>query len=99
MKFQRMLSQPHVIFYGDIQPSSPQQPEGVWQRFVHAISKETFWQSLVKFATGSSAPVIKKRSDRTGKVSYTIYDPVSQEQSGWLSETEAREWLEQRYYQ
>ena len=99
MKFQRMLSQPHVILYRDTQPSLTNQSEGIWQRFVCAISRETFWQSLVKFATGSSAPVVKKRRDRTGKVSYTIYDPVSQEQSGWLSETEAREWLEQRYYQ
>ncbi|MEM8615215.1 MAG: hypothetical protein AAGF93_24635 [Cyanobacteria bacterium P01_H01_bin.105] len=99
MKFQRTVSQPYILLHDD-QLSSTRSAEvsGVWQRFVHALSLDDFWTFLVKFATGSSEPVVRKRCDRTGNISYTIYDPMSQQQSGWLSEADARMWLEQRYH-
>ncbi len=101
MKFQRTLSQPYVILPGDLDPSSAEQSgnDGVWQRFVDFFSLDTFCSSLLKFATGSEGPMVRKRCDRNGDIAYTIYDPVTQQQSGWLSEAEARTWLEQRYYQ
>lgn len=100
MKFQRTVSQPYILLHDD-QLSSTRSAEvsSVWQRFVHALSLDAFWISLVKFAAGSSDPVVRKRCDRKGNISYTIYDPMNQQQSGWLSEDEARTWLEQRYHQ
>lgn len=100
MKFQRTLSQPYILLPQD-EPSSPQQSlgdRGRWQRFIRALTLDTFWRSFIKFATGSSEPTVSQRCDRNGTISYTVYDPTTQQHSGWLSEAEARDWLEQRYY-
>lgn len=101
MKFQRTLSQPYVILHGDVEPSPADQPRsgGIWQRFANVFSLDTLCSSLLKFATGAEGPMVRERCDRNGEISYTIYDPVTQQQSDWLSEMEARTWLEQRYYQ
>lgn len=77
------------------------------RHFVKYFFSKTLWASVLKLATGSSEPVVDKRCDsaradlsiRNGQTYYTIYDPITQQRSGWLSEAEARTWLEQRYYQ
>ena len=98
MKFQRRLSEPHGIMLQGCEPQRSRLGE-YWQRFTKAFSRDTFWASVLKLATGSSDPVIEKRCDENGQTTYNIYDPITQQQSGWLSEAETRTWLEQRYYQ
>ncbi|MEM7065529.1 MAG: hypothetical protein AAF572_20480 [Cyanobacteria bacterium P01_B01_bin.77] len=100
MKFQRTLSQPYILLQQDALSSSQQNSgnQGRWQRLTQALDLDAFWKALIKFATGSSEPTISQRCDRNGTISYTIYDPITQQHSGWLSEVEARDWLEQRYY-
>ena len=59
--------------------------------------RSSFWQTLLKLATGSTEPLV--RQDTSAKeISYTVYDPTTQQQITGLSETEARIWLEQRYH-
>ncbi|MEL6129331.1 MAG: hypothetical protein AAFR30_05400 [Cyanobacteria bacterium J06628_4] len=97
MKFQRRLSEPHGI---SLQGYGPQKSRlgNYWQRLTSAFSHDAFWASVLKLATGSSEPVIEKQCGDNGQTRYSIYDPVTQQQSGWLSEAEVRTWLEQRYY-
>lgn len=93
MKFQRRLSQPHVVLLQEplvYRPAVKRQRRLVWS---------DFWASVVKLVVGSAEPVIEEQRDRNGQVSYTIHDPTTQQQVHGLSEQEARIWLEQRYYQ
>lgn len=97
MKFQRRLSEPHGIILQGCEPQKSRLGH-YWQRLTNTFSQDAFWASVLKLATGPSEPVVEKRCGDNGQISYSIYDPVTQQQSGWLSEAEARTWLEQRYY-
>ncbi len=97
MKFQRQLSEPHIVF--PQQQRSGWSLTGKWRRFIRRLSQSGCWESWLKLMTGSSEPIVEQRCDLKGKTSYMVYDPVTQQKSPWLSETEARAWLEQRYYQ
>lgn len=99
MKFRRRLSEPHGIMLENCPPE--QQPfwlRNCWQRLTKTVTHKDFWTYVLELATVSSEPVVTRRG-RNGQLSYTIYDPITQQQVDGLSETEARTWLEQRYYQ
>ena len=100
MKFQRRLSEPYVVMLEE-PLSESRWPLGKawWQRLISPLFQARFWVYFLNLATGSSDPIIEKRCDLKGQVYYTIYDPVTEQQSTRLSEAEARAWLEQRYYQ
>ena len=96
MKFQRRLSEPHLVF---LQEQSPRWSlTGKWWRYLTSVKTEV-WTSVLKLMTGSSEPMIQKRCDRKGQISYTIYDPITEQEVVGLAETEVRVWLEERYYQ
>ncbi|NEQ53878.1 MAG: hypothetical protein F6K11_27730 [Leptolyngbya sp. SIO3F4] len=100
MKFRRRLSEPNGIILDRYPPEERKSWVGNgWQRFAKGLSSKSFWDSVLKLATGSSEPVIEKRQDSKGQTVYSVYDPVTQQQVDKLSETEVRTWLEQRYYQ
>ena len=96
MKFQRRLSEPNIVFPQE-QPPRWSLAGNWWHRLT--LGQKDFWANVLKLATGSSEPFVQKRCDRNEQTSYTIYDPVTQQEVTGLSETEARVWLEQRYYQ
>ena len=93
MKFQRQLSEPYIVIAADSRP------------FLRTEKREqgsffgAFWQSLLKLLLGSSEPIIEKQLDNNGQTTYSIYDPITQQQVSGLAEAEVRVWLEQRYYQ
>lgn len=91
MKFERHLSRPHTIFLQSSPGSSPGRQV--------SISWSAVGKAIVKLLVGSAEPIVEQRCNSEGHTYYTIYDPVNQRQVGGLSETEARAWLEQRYYQ
>ncbi|MEM6255712.1 MAG: hypothetical protein AAF821_22590 [Cyanobacteria bacterium P01_D01_bin.156] len=100
MKFRRRVSEPQLI----ILDNCPSEQSRSWvgnglQQMAKGISSKSFWNSVLKLATGSSEPVIEKQSDRQGQPVYSVYDPVTQQRVDCLSEAEVRAWLEQRYYQ
>ena len=96
MKFQRRLSEPHIVF---LQKQPPRWSlTGELGRCLTSMPKEV-WTSVLKLMTGSSEPMIHKQCDRRGQISYSIYDPSTQHTIAGLSETEVRVWLEERYYQ
>ncbi|ESA37000.1 hypothetical protein N836_05410 [Leptolyngbya sp. Heron Island J] len=100
MKFQRRLSEPHIVrLERQLSESRWLFSKAWWQHLSSPVFREKFWAYLLKLATGSSEPIIEKRCDRQGQTYYTIYDPVTEQQSARLSEAEVRTWLEQRYYQ
>lgn len=98
MKFQRRLSEPHIIVMEEQLPGLSLRGKW-WQRLTRPLYQPDFWASLLKLMTGSAEPMIEKRCDRQGQTYYTIYDPVTQQRSEFQSEAEVRTWLEQRYYQ
>ncbi len=99
MKFRRRVSEPQVIILDGCCPEDKTSwVENCWQRVTKGLSSKSFWDSVLTLATGSSEPVVEKRCNSKGQTFYSIYDPVTQQQVDGLSETEARTWLEQRYY-
>ncbi|MEA5466592.1 hypothetical protein [Leptothoe sp. PORK10 BA2] len=100
MKFRRRVSEPQVIILDGYLPAKQQSWVGnYWQRVAKGLSSKSFWDSVLKLATGSSEPVIEQRDNGEGQTVYSIYDPITQQQVDGLSEAEVRTWLEQRYYQ
>lgn len=95
MKFQRRLSEPHIVLLQEPPPNLTN--KRLW-RFIGAFLPAV-WQSVLKLIMGSAEPIFEKHVDSSGQVLYTIYDPVTQQQVNGLSEHDARVWLEQRYYQ
>ena len=93
MKFQRQLSEPYIVIAADSRPSLRVEKRE-YGSFLGA-----FWQSLLKLLLGSSEPLIEKQLDNNGQTTYSIYDPITQQQISSLTEAEVRVWLEQRYYQ
>ena len=99
MKFQRRLSEPYIVMLEEpLSESRWSLEKSRWQRLVSSLLQARFWTYLLNLATGSSEPIIEKHCDRKGQTYYTIYDPVTEQQSTQLSEAEVRTWLEQRYY-
>lgn len=56
------------------------------------------FQQVLAAVAGSSDPIVYQKRDRHGQCYYTIYDPVTQQRTRCMSETDVRAWLEQRYY-
>lgn len=56
-------------------------------------------QSVVYFLTQRQEPRIYRRSDRSGRLYYEIFDPVTGLHTALGSEQDVRAWLERRYYQ
>lgn len=61
-------------------------------------SSATFWKALLNLFLGTTDPVVNREAGSEENLTYTVYDPISQQQIKGLSESEARTWLEQRYY-
>lgn len=55
------------------------------------------WTALLQALTPNHDPIIKPCRDRQGLAYYRIYDPVTGDRFTCRSETEVRQWLEQRY--
>jgi hypothetical protein len=56
-----------------------------------------FWQSFVRFLSGSSEPRISQKRDRSGNLYFQVHDPVSGQSLSLYSEQEVRMWIDQRY--
>ena len=55
------------------------------------------WATVLQALSGNREPVIQHRRDRQGNLYYHIYDPERDARFTCASETEVRQWLEQRY--
>lgn len=47
--------------------------------------------------TASSEPKVTQRRDRTGNLTWRVYDPVTGQAHQFSSESEVRSWLDQRF--
>lgn len=106
MKFQRTPSNPNIVIlqdcdmppcnaYADVKPSWV---KALKHRLGSLVSFNSLWERLIRFAAGSSEPVVEQRWDRQGYQFYAIYDPRTGQRTICHSEAEVRAWLEQRYY-
>jgi hypothetical protein len=55
-------------------------------------------QSVVCLLTHRQEPKIYRKSDRSGRLYYEIFDPVTGLHTALGTEQEVRTWLERRYY-
>jgi hypothetical protein len=66
-------------------------------RFTAILSR--LGNSLQTLFLSGSEPKVYLRRDRNGQTYLKIYDPISRQFFYCETQTEARAWLEQRYYQ
>ena len=98
MKFRRRVSEPQIIVVDDGPATDrPSTVRNRWRQMTKKLSSTSFWDAVLKLATGSSEPVINEQQNSDGQTVYSIYDPTTQQQIDNLSEAEVRTWLEERY--
>ena len=99
MKFRRQVSELQIIVIDECLPEVQKSWVATcWQRTTKSLASKSFWDAVLKWATGSSEPMIENYQDSHGNTVYRVYDPHTQQQVEHLSEAEVRIWLEQRYY-
>lgn len=100
MKFRRQVSEPQIIVVdGGLPEAQTSWVADCWQHTKKRLSSKSFWDAVLKLATGSSEPIIDHHQDDQGNTVYSVYDPSTQQQLDNLSEAEVRTWIERRYYQ
>lgn len=56
------------------------------------------WRSLLQQLLKGNEPQVRQARDRSGKIRWRVYDPVSGRSHVCLSEQEVRMWLEEVLY-
>ncbi|GAB4229629.1 MAG: hypothetical protein Kow00121_58550 [Elainellaceae cyanobacterium] len=57
------------------------------------------WHMLLSWLAASAEPHVWSTRDRTGHVSWSAYDPQTNQRLDHLSAADMRVWLEERHYQ
>lgn len=84
-----------------------QQLEGLYQRSPNTAFKLQIWRFFQQIGAAvvqeltrdRNAPRIAKNYDAEGQAHWHVYDPYSGQRFTYLSESEVREWLDNRYSQ
>jgi|GEM_PF-841173 hypothetical protein len=57
------------------------------------------WRPIAKLLESTTEPHVWKTYDQKGNPIWHAHDPVTGQESEWISEDDLRVWLEERYYQ
>lgn len=69
-------------------------------RAIHPITwLKQIWQPIARMLESNTEPYVWKTYDQMGNPIWHAHDPVTGQESEWISEDDLRVWLEERYYQ
>lgn len=84
--------------YEKLELISPQLPKSKTKKLAPLSSLRQIWQTFLDFWVLEANPRIWEVVDRSGKVSWQIYDPVSDRSLRFDTKEQVLIWLEERHH-